>query len=105
MLNNFAVPAITLGQALIPAAGRWANPNPAVGFTPFYARFASNPGTSTILTDALSANPTFSYFGWGWMISSFAAFGGDPTLAPLNSAGAFMDNMVLLWRNTASMLT
>ncbi|MBX2962695.1 MAG: hypothetical protein KF687_09295 [Cyclobacteriaceae bacterium] len=89
-LNNFAVPAITLGQALIPAAGNWANPNPAVGFTPFYARFASNPGTSTILTDALSANPTFFLFWLGLDdFFLYAAFGGDPTLAPLNSAGAF----------------
>ncbi|HRJ28320.1 MAG TPA: hypothetical protein PLV21_10880 [Cyclobacteriaceae bacterium] len=89
-LNNFAVPAITLGQALIPATGNWANPNPAVGFSPFYARFASNPGTSTILSDALSTNPTFFLF-WLGLDDFFlhAAFGGDPTLAPLNSAGAF----------------
>lgn len=89
-LNNFAVPAITLGQALIPAAGNWDNPNPAVGFTPFYARFASNPGTSTILSDALSASPTFFLFWLGLDdFFLYAAFGGDPTLAPINSAGAF----------------
>ena len=57
-LNNFGVPGIQLGQLLTPATG---DPNlqnnPA--FNPFYARFASAPGTSTILGDVLSADPTF----------------------------------------------
>jgi hypothetical protein len=89
-LNNFSVPAILLGQALTPAAGNWANPNPALGFTPFYARFASAPGTSTILGDAISANSSFFLF-WLGLDDFFlhAAFGGDGTLAPLTSSAAF----------------
>ena len=83
-LNNFAVQAIFLRQLFAPSAGDWSNPNPAVGFTPFYARFASNPGTSTILNDALATDPTFFMF-WQGMDDYLlhAAFGGDPTKAPL----------------------
>lgn len=89
-LNNFGVPAITLGQALIPATGNWAVPNPAAGFSPFYARFASAPGTSTIIGDAIAADPSFFLF-WAGLDDFFlyAAFGGDPTKAPLNTAPAF----------------
>jgi hypothetical protein len=89
-LNNFGVPAITLGQTLITATGNWAVPNPAVGFSPFYARFASNPGTSTIISDAIASGGTFFLF-WAGLDDFFlyAAFGGDPTKAPLNTAPAF----------------
>lgn len=83
-LNNFAVQATFLRQLFAPSAGNWSNPNPAVGFTPFYARFASNPGTSTIINDAVAADPTFFMF-WQGMDDYllYAAFGGDPTKAPL----------------------
>jgi hypothetical protein len=83
-LNNFAVQAILLRQILTPAAGNWAAPNPALGFSPFYARFASAPGTSTILGDAASKGGTFFMF-WQGMddFMLHAAFGGDPTKAPL----------------------
>lgn len=83
-LNNFAVQATYLAQIFTPAAGNWGNPNPAAGFSPFYARFASNPGTSTILGDAVAADPTFFMF-WAGMDDYLlhAAFGGDPTRAPL----------------------
>lgn len=83
-LNNFAVQATFLRQLFAQSAGDWTNPNPAVGFTPFYARFASNPGTSTIIGDAVAANPTFFMF-WQGMDDYLlhAAFGGDATKAPL----------------------
>lgn len=89
-LNNFAVPAITIGQTLISAAGNWADPNPAIGFTPFYARFASVPGTSTILSDAATSGGTFALV-WLGLDDFFlhAAFGADPSLAPLTSSGDF----------------
>ncbi|MDZ7805708.1 MAG: hypothetical protein U5K71_01165 [Gracilimonas sp.] len=54
-LNNFGVPGITVGQLLTPATGTPGDP----AFSPFYARFASSPGSSTILGDAVSAGPTF----------------------------------------------
>lgn len=83
-LNNFAVQATLLAQIFTPATGNWGDPNPAAGFSPFYARFASNPGTSTILSDAVAADPTFFMF-WAGMDDYLlhAAFGGDATKAPL----------------------
>ena len=88
-LNNFAVPAITVGQVLTPATGDWNNP-PTPALSPFYARFASAPGTSMILTDANAANGTFVLV-WLGLDDFFlhAAYGGDPTLAPLTSAADF----------------
>jgi hypothetical protein len=57
-VDNFGVPGIVVGQLLTPATGDAANPgNPA--FNPFYARFAANPGTSTIIGEAAAAQPTF----------------------------------------------
>jgi hypothetical protein len=93
-LNNFAVPAITIGQLLTPATGNWADPNPAVGFSPFYGRFASAPGTSRIITDAASAGGTFFLF-WVGMDDFLlhAAFGGDPTKAPLTTVSDFQTRL------------
>lgn len=54
-LNNFGVPGIQLGQLLTPDTG---NPS-SQAFNPFYARFASSPGTSTILDDAINTAPSF----------------------------------------------
>lgn len=54
-LNNFGVPGIQVGQLLTPDTGNPSSP----AFNPFYARFASSPGTSTILDDAISTDPTF----------------------------------------------
>ncbi|MEX0721947.1 MAG: hypothetical protein WD059_14825 [Balneolaceae bacterium] len=62
-LNNFGVPGIVVGQLLTPATGGpQSEQNPA--FNPFYQRFASNPSQdgatgSTIIEDAISAQPTF----------------------------------------------
>jgi hypothetical protein len=53
-LNNFGVPGIQVGQLLSPDTGNPSSPL----FNPLYARFASAPG-STILGDAIAANPTF----------------------------------------------
>jgi len=54
-LNNFAVP----GMKLVDAS------NPGLATNPLYARFASAPGTSTVLGDALAANPSFFTFELG----------------------------------------
>ena len=55
-LNNFGVPGILLGQLLTPATG---GPQSDPAFNPFYWRFASNPGSSTILGDAIATQPSF----------------------------------------------
>lgn len=70
---------------------------------PFYGKIASDPGTSTILQDALDLSPTFSLLWLGMEdIFSYASVGGynksipssaqfsadlDKILAPLTSAG------------------
>ncbi|MEM8566648.1 MAG: hypothetical protein AAGF85_09310 [Bacteroidota bacterium] len=64
-LNNFGVPGILLGQALIPQTGDWSLLGADPRVNPFYARFASNPGISTLLDDMMSANPTFFLFWLG----------------------------------------
>ncbi len=89
-LNNFGVPAVTLGQLLTAATGNWGDPDPAKGFSPFYGRFASAPGTSKIISDAVAANGTFFLFYAGLDdFFLYAAYGGDPTKAPLTSSGTF----------------
>ncbi len=60
-LNNFAVPGILLGQALIPDTGNPASPF----YNPLWARFASAPGVKSILEDAVAAAPTFFLFDLG----------------------------------------
>lgn len=54
-LNNFGVPGIVLGQLLTADTG---NPQ-TQAFNPFYARFASAPGSSTILGDVIATQPSF----------------------------------------------
>ncbi|MDQ3394568.1 MAG: SGNH/GDSL hydrolase family protein [Bacteroidota bacterium] len=69
-LNNFGVPGITLGTALIPQTGGPYDPeNPSANpaFNPLYARFASNPGTSTIIGDAATALANGGTFFTFWL--------------------------------------
>jgi lysophospholipase L1-like esterase len=79
-LDNFGVPGILLGQLLTPATGGPQSPqspqNPA--FNPFYKRFASAPGQSTILGDAVATQPTFFTLWIGNNdVLGFAASGGS----------------------------
>lgn len=62
-LNNFGVPGIILAQALTSLTGGPPTANPA--FNPYYARFASNPGSSTLLGDAIAAQGSFYLFSLG----------------------------------------
>jgi len=90
-LNNFGVQAIVLGQALIPQTGAWAGAGVDPRFNPFYGRLAfPGTGTSTIIGDAAAAGGSFFLF-WLGLDDFFlhAAFGGDPTKAPLTTAPAF----------------
>lgn len=87
-LNNFGVPAIVLGQSLITQTGNWALFGADPRFSPFYGRLAAPPGGSTtIIGDAAAAQGTFFLF-WLGLDDFFlhAAFGGDPTKAPLTPA-------------------
>jgi hypothetical protein len=89
-LNNFSVPAITVGQALITQTGNWALAGIDPRFSPFYGRFASSPGASTMVSDARAAKGSFILV-WLGLDDFFlhAAFGGDPTLAPLTTVEDF----------------
>jgi hypothetical protein len=101
-LNNFSVSAIFMGQALITETGNWTladtdpgtpGPQPHPYFSPFYARFASSPGTSTLLGDAISSLTNGGTFFLFWLgmddMLLHAAFGGDATKAPLTSLASF----------------
>ncbi len=88
-LNNFGIQAIVLGQALIPQTGNWAGAGVDPRFNPFYGRLAfPGTGTSTIIGDAAAASGTFFMF-WLGMDDFFlhAAFGADPSKAPLTTSG------------------
>ena len=79
-LNNFGVPGILLGQVLIPQTGGPSSGNPY--YNGLYARFASNPGTSTILGDAIAAQPSFFTFDLGNNdVLGYATTGGDGSIA------------------------
>ncbi len=61
-ITPFAGDRSTLNNFGVSGAGLADLTNPAVGLptaNPFYARFATNPGVSTILSDALATDPTF----------------------------------------------
>lgn len=92
-LNNFAVQAIVIGQALIQQTGNWTLAGADPRFNPFYARFASNPGTSTVLSDAISSMSNGGTFFLFWLgmddVLLHAAYGGDPAKAPLTSVTDF----------------
>lgn len=96
-LNNFSVPNMTLGVALIPQAGGPNVPqNPA--YNPLYARFASNPGTSTPIGDAAVALGTNGTFFCFWLGSSDVlgyAIGGASNPAILTSNAAFAQRFSL----------
>ncbi len=105
-LNNFGVPGILLGQCLTPATGGPASSNPA--YNPYYARFASNPGTtgSTIMTDALATQPTFFTFDLGNNdILGYATTGGDGSIpiTDQTSFGTYYQNAIgALMTNSAA---
>lgn len=86
-VHNFGVPGIQVGQLVTPLTGGPAANNPA--FNVYYQRFASAPGSSTILEDAIAANPTFfSLFIGGNDVLGYAVSGGAND-AILTDVGSF----------------
>jgi lysophospholipase L1-like esterase len=83
-LNNFGVNRITLATSMMPEAGDLSQPqHPA--FNPGYARFASNPGTSTLVGDAAAALADGGTFFTFWLgkndVLGYALTGGvNPAL-------------------------
>ena len=78
--NNLGVP----GARIIELA------SPELAANPYYARFASNPGTSSVISDALGTVPTFFTFWAGNNDAlGFATSGGIGGLGGSDPAGPF----------------
>ncbi len=88
-VNNVSVPGVFLGQALIPQTGDWSLFGIDPRFNPFYARFASNPGVSTMIGDAATAGGTFFALWLGNNDVLLYAITGASGLAPITSATDF----------------
>lgn len=80
-LNNFGVPGATLASLL----------SPALASNPFYARFATSPGSSTVVGDALAVEPTFfTLWSGSDEVLRYAQRGGvDTSPLELNPQAAF----------------
>jgi len=82
--HNLAVPSATLSDI--------TNANFGLHFSqgnsnPFYGKFASDPGTSTILQEAIDLSPTFSLLWLGMEeIFGYASVGGYNKTIPSSSA-------------------
>ena len=83
-LNNFGVPGMRLVD--VADAGLAARNG-------LYGRFASQPGVSTVLGDALAANPTFFSFWLGNNDILGYAAGGGANEALITSASAFQASL------------
>lgn len=84
-LNNFGVPGILLGQLLTPATGTPGDPIE----NGLYTRFATAPGTSTILGDAIATSPTFFSLWIGNNdVLAYATSGGAGPV-PITDAATF----------------
>ncbi|MCE3280768.1 MAG: hypothetical protein K0S44_2959 [Bacteroidetes bacterium] len=85
-IQNFAVPFANIQDYFNPAFGNAFSPTG--NKNPYYNRIASNPGTSTIYSDAKDQNATF-ITAWVGMedIFNFASSGGTSGTIP--SAGTF----------------
>jgi hypothetical protein len=84
--NNMGVPGLSSNEMYYPGYG---NPANGVGnYNPFFARMASNPATSTVLSDAMAANPTFFSLNIGEQdILNYALNGGGAAVInPVNGA-------------------
>ncbi|WP_189630946.1 MULTISPECIES: SGNH/GDSL hydrolase family protein [Roseivirga] len=80
-LNNFGVPGMRITEVL----------SPSLANNPYYARFASAPGTSTVLGDALATSPTFFTYWLGSNDILQYAIGGGSNESLITSAQDFQD--------------
>jgi hypothetical protein len=87
--NNFAVPFASLNAYDDPSLGLYFGVN---NDNPFYNRIASNPGSSTIISDAKNKKPSF-IISWLGMddIYNYAAKGGANANIP--NASTFEQNL------------
>ena len=92
--NNLAVPGLRSFHLLTPLVG---DPSQGAGnYNPFYTRFASEPGVSTVLSDAMLVNPSFfSLWIGGNDVLSFALAGGETDSITSVSNFAVYMNMIV----------
>jgi lysophospholipase L1-like esterase len=77
--NNVAVPGAKSIHLVTPQYGDYTLGTG--NYNPFYSRFASNPGTSTIFSDGMAAQPTFvSLWIGGNDVLAYALAGGEGTV-------------------------
>lgn len=89
-LNNFGVPGVTIQTA---QAAAIALPASGALFNPYYARIASNPGTSTLIGDAVDAMENGGTFFSFWLGNNDVlgyATGGASNPAILTSEANFL---------------
>lgn len=84
--NNMAVPGAKASHLLTPLFS-----TPEVG-NPYFVRFASNPGQSSVLSDALRAQPTFfSLWIGGNDVLTSAIAGGSEDITPPQEFAAYIN--------------
>lgn len=84
--NNMAVPGAKASHLLTPLFS-----TPEVG-NPYFVRFASNPGQSSVLSDALRAQPTFfSLWIGGNDVLTSAIAGGSDDITPKEEFAAYIN--------------
>jgi hypothetical protein len=89
-LNNWGVPGVTIQTAQTPLLGGPASANPL--YSPYYARMASAPGTSTLIGDAAASMSNGGTFFTFWLGNNDVlgyAVGGASNPAILTSQGTF----------------
>jgi hypothetical protein len=82
--RNVGVPGAKTFHLLTPVFGNYTLGTG--NYNPFYSRFASTPGTSTVFGDAMANNPTFaSIWIGGNDVLLFALAGGEGTVGGLGA--------------------
>lgn len=95
--NNTGVPGIKSYQIDDPEVGHLVLTGFNDRFNPYYYRFASSPGFSTILGDALSSNPTFFtlWLGNNDVLGYALAGGAYDAITPSDTFSLYLTNAVL----------
>ncbi|OEK04997.1 SGNH/GDSL hydrolase family protein [Roseivirga misakiensis] len=83
-LNNFAVPGMKVTDISLPSLA---------GSNQLYGRFASSPGTSTVLGDALATDPTFFTYELGSNDVLGYATSGGANIADITDAVSFQTSL------------
>lgn len=95
-LNNYGVPFLFLGQALIPDTG---NPGAGALYNGLWARFAKEPGAKSIIQESLAAAGSFYLIWLGIEDAILYAATGATGAYPLTSAEDFGDQYELMITN------